>query len=452
MNDRSLSILILAAGKGTRMKSALPKVMHPLAGFPLLWHVRQTAEALAPTALVGVIGPEMNTVADALAPWPTVVQTERLGTGHAVQTGLAALPNATDDTAMTIVLYGDTPLLRPETIRLMRDRLEASPDAALIVLGFPCADPLPYGRLKTTAAGQLEAIVEYADATPEEKRLPLCNSGVMVFRQAALARLLPMLSATNSKGEYYLTDTVRHARTLGMMCLYAETDSTEVLGINSRAELAEVEGLLQARLRRQHMDNGVTLLDPASVSFAADTVIAADVVIEPHVFFGPNVRVARDVTIKAFSHIEGASIGSGAVIGPFARLRPGTVLGEDVRIGNFVETKAARFGDGAKANHLSYLGDATIGAGSNIGAGTITCNYDGFRKARTTLGEGVFVGSNTALVAPVSIGDGAIIGAGSTITRDVPPDALALTRPEQRIRAGTAAVFRARKSKDKVLS
>jgi bifunctional UDP-N-acetylglucosamine pyrophosphorylase/glucosamine-1-phosphate N-acetyltransferase len=447
MNDSPLTILILAAGKGTRMKSALPKVMHPLAGFPLLWHVRRTAEALLPDALVGVIGPEMAAVAAQLKPWPTVAQTERLGTGHAVQTGVAALPTGNTN-GFTVVLYGDTPLLRADTIRAMLKRLRAMPDAALIVLGFPCPDPLPYGRLKTTN-GQLDAIIEYADASPAEKALPLCNSGVMVFRQDALVRLLPMLDAANSKGEYYLTDTVRHARTLGMACLYAETDSTEVLGVNARAELAEVEGLLQARLRRQHMDNGVTLIDPASVQFAADTEIAADVLIEPHVFFGPGVSIGTNTTIKGFSHIEGATIGSGAVVGPFARLRPGTVLDADVRIGNFVETKAAHFGEGAKANHLSYLGDATIGAGSNIGAGTITCNYDGFRKARTTLGEGVFIGSNTALVAPVSIGDGAIIGAGSTITRDVPPDALAVSRADLRLQEQGAARFRNRKTRER---
>ena len=446
MQHLPLTLLILAAGKGTRMKSALPKVMHPLAGFPLIWHVRQTAEALAPSALVGVIGPEMETVAAQLSPWPTVVQTERLGTGHAVQVGMAALAQQGNTDGYTVVLYGDTPLLRPATVRAMLDRLAATPEAALIVLGFQCTDPLPYGRLQTTG-DQLEAIIEYADASPAEKALPLCNSGVMVFRQAALLQLLPLLDAGNSKGEYYLTDTVRHARALGMACLYAETDSTEVLGINARAELAEVEGLLQARLRQQHMDNGVTLIDPASVTFAADTVLAADVVIEPHVFFGPGVSIASGVMLRAFSHLEGAKVGTGAVVGPFARLRPGTVLGDDVRIGNFVETKAVHFGAGAKANHLSYLGDATIGAGSNIGAGTITCNYDGFRKARTVLGEGVFVGSNTALGAPVSIGNGAMIGAGSTIRRDVPPDALAVSHTDLRLQEQGAARFRNRKTK-----
>jgi bifunctional UDP-N-acetylglucosamine pyrophosphorylase / glucosamine-1-phosphate N-acetyltransferase len=445
MPHPSLNILILAAGKGTRMRSALPKVLHPLAGFPLIWHVRRTAEALAPQALVGIIGPEqeMDPVAVLFHPWPVAVQAERLGTGHAVQTGVAALPADTASDSLTVVLYGDTPLLQADIIRGMADRLLAVPAAALCVLGFHTADSTAaYGRLET-AQGQVQAIVEYADASPAQRALTLCNSGVMVFRHGALLQLLPLLENTNSKGEYYLTDTVRHARALGLECLVAETASDAVLGVNSRAELAVLEGLLQARLRQRHLDAGVTLLAPDTVTFAADTVLAADVLIEPHVFFGPGVTVDTGVTIRGFSHIEGAAIGAGCVVGPFARLRPGTVLAEDVRIGNFVETKAARLGTGAKANHLSYLGDADIGAHSNIGAGTITCNYDGVRKSRTVLGEGVFVGSNTALVAPVTIGDGALIGAGSVITRDVEPGALALSRAEQMVKAGGAGRLRA---------
>ena len=443
METRKPAVLVLAAGIGTRMRSRRPKVMHEIAGRSMIEHVLAAARALSPERIVVVIGPDMPDLAAAVAPLPTVVQDERRGTGHAVMAAMDALAGADGD---VLVVYGDTPRLRPETLEAMLAARRGDPPPAVVVLGMRPDDPGQYGRLITDPAGGLRAIVEYRDADPDERAIDLVNSGVVAVDGAVLPDLLNDLTNDNAKGEYYLTDIVAAARRRGRGAGYVEAPADELVGINSRAELAAVEAQLQAELRTRAMAGGATLIAPDTVFLAADTELGRDVVVEPHVVFGPGVSVADDVTIRAFSHIEGARIAAGAVIGPFARLRPGADIGERAHIGNFVEVKNASLGEGAKANHLSYLGDATIGAGANIGAGTITCNYDGFAKWRTEIGAGAFIGTNTALVAPVKVGDGAVIGAGSVIAEDVPVDALGLTRPARKTVAGWAARNRARKT------
>jgi len=428
------------------MKSARPKVLHKVAGRAMIEHVLETAKALAPARMLAVLAPGMEPVADAVAPLPTAVQEPQLGTAHAV---MAARDRLGDFAGDVLVLYADNPLIRSQTLeRMIAARREAAGAApAVVVLGFRPPDAAEYGRLIVDDRGELEAIVEYRDATPAQRALDLCNSGVMLIDGAHLFTLLDQIGNDNAKGEYYLTDIVAVARARGLHCAVVEAAADEVLGVNSRAELAIAEAVCQDRLRRQAMDAGVTLIDPKSVFFSFDTALGRDVVIEPHVVFGPGVAVGDEVTIRAFSHIEGARIADGATVGPFARLRPGAEIGERARIGNFVEVKNARIETGAKVNHLTYIGDARIGEGANIGAGTITCNYDGFAKWHTEIGAGAFIGSNTALVAPVTIGAGAIIGAGSAISKDVPADALALTRAKQTVRDGWAASFRKRHRK-----
>ena len=438
-----IACIVLAAGQGTRMKSSQPKVMHRVAGTPMVGHVVRTAEALGPQRIVVVVGPAMEGVAAAVAPHPTVLQADRLGTGHAVS---MAREHLQDFAGTVLVLYGDTPLVRPETLRRLAAALERPERPAVAVLGMRPSDPGAYGRLVTAGEGALEAIVEAADATPEQRRIGLVNAGFMVVDGRRLFELLDRVGNANSKGEYYLTDLVAVARAAGLPCAYVEGEEEDALGVNSRAELAVAEGLMQRRLRAAAMAGGATLIDPASVFLSLDTVLGRDVVVEANVVFGPGVRVADDVEIRAFSHLEGVTIAAGARIGPFARLRPGAEIGRDAHIGNFVEVKNATVEDGAKVNHLSYIGDARVGAKANIGAGTITCNYDGFLKHRTDIGAGAFIGSNTALVAPVSVGDGAIIGAGSTVTRDVPADAIAVVRGETTTRPGMAKIFRERKA------
>lgn len=429
------AVIVLAAGQGTRMNSDLPKVLHTLAGAPLVAHALATARAVEPERTVVVTGHGRADVAAAVhaidPDIATAEQAEQLGTAHAVRQAEGALAGFEGD---VIVLYGDTPLVRPETLQAMLDARAAG--AGVVVLGFEAAQPGGYGRLVTAPDGSLLAIVEAKDATAAERAISLCNSGLMVADAATLFALLAEVGNANAKGEYYLTDIVALARARGLAAAAITCPEAETLGINSRADLAAAEAAFQARARAETMANGATLTDPATVWFALDTVIGRDVTIGPNVFFGPEVTVESGATIHAFCHLEGCHVSRGARIGPFARLRPGAEIAEDVHIGNFVEVKNAIVEEGAKANHLTYIGDATIGARANIGAGTITCNYDGVFKHRTEIGAGAFIGSNTALVAPVRVGAGAIVGAGSTVTRDVPDGALAVARGRQETKPG----------------
>lgn len=437
-----IAAIILAAGKGSRMKSDLHKVLHPIAARPMLLHLIESVQTLSPGQIIVVTGAGRDQVEKAVAPLGigTALQAEQLGTGHAVLQARDSLAGFDGD---VLILYGDVPLISATTMQRMIDRLHAPDAPATVVLGFRPADPAAYGRIIADADGRIGKMVEFKDASPDERAVTLCNSGLMAARAADLFALLARVGNDNAAGEYYLPDVVMLAASDGRPSAVIETDADEVAGVNSRAELAGVERRWQQRRRAQAMADGATLIAPDTVWFAHDTRIGRDVVIEPHVVFGPDVSVADGVTIHAFCHIEGTTIANGATVGPYARLRPGTVLGEGAKIGNFVETKQAVLGPGAKANHLSYLGDATIGANANIGAGTITCNYDGFFKYQTIIGAGAFIGSNSALVAPVSIGAGAIVAAGSVVTRDVSADALALVRPDQTEKPGWAASFRA---------
>lgn len=437
-----LAIIVIAAGKGTRMKSALPKVLHPLASRPLIGHVLTTAQSLSPQILVAVTAPDMNDVNEVARQYVPAIgiakQVKQLGTGDAVK---AAYPYLTSFQGTTLVLYGDTPLISTETLTRV---LDATQTYDIVVLGMRPSDPGAYGRLKQNSDGELEAIVEFKDATDAEKAIPLCNSGVMAIRGGRIAELVEKITNTNAKGEYYLTDIVKIGRDQGLKCGIVEAETEELLGINTREELYHSEQYLQNKLRTKAMLNGVTLLDASTVYFSADTKLGSDVTIQPHVFFGPGVIVGDNVTIRAFSHLEGCTIAKGSRIGPYARIRPGSKLGEDVHIGNFVEVKKSEVGKGAKINHLSYIGDSFVGEEANIGAGTITCNYDGFYKYETHIGKKAFIGSHTALIAPVVVGEGAIVGAGSIISHDVAPDALALTRSEQIAKPSWATAFRAR--------
>lgn len=429
------------------MKSALPKVLHRVANRPMIGYLTAALDSLSPARTVIVVSPDQPDVADYVAPADTVIQDPPLGTGHAVMAALPALEGFAGD---VLVMFGDTPLLSAVTMQAMVDARRAKGDPAIAVLGFRPDDPAAYGRMITNAAGELTEIVEARDATPEQLEIGLCNAGIMAFDGERLAELLGAIRDDNAKGEYYLTDAIAVVREKGWHCVVVETgDADEVMGVNARTDLAVAEEAMQNRLRRRAMENGATLTAPETVWFSADTVLGQDVTVGPNVWFGPGVTVADNVEIRPFCHIEGAVVAEGAIIGPFARLRPGAEIGRDVHIGNYVEVKEATLEEGAKANHLSYIGDSTVGAGANIGAGTITCNYDGFFKSRTEIGKGAFIGSNTALVAPVRIGDGAITGAGSTISRDVPDDALALTRADADVREGWAAKFRKRKKAEK---
>jgi len=438
MTNESIAAILLAAGQGTRMKSAKPKVMHALAGRPMVLHLLDTVRSLDAAQSVVVTGPGMDEIASAVAPVPTVLQQDRLGTAHAVAQARPVLENFP---GTVLVLYGDTPLITAATIRAMLDRRAQAPHPSVVVLGFRPKNGGEYGRLVFGANG-LQAIVEYKDATPEQRQIPLCNSGVMAIEGKHLFSLIDKIGNDNAKGEFYLTDIVKLAVAQGLTASYVEAEEEELLGVNSRAELAEAEAVLQKRLRNNAMARGATLVDPASVTLSWDTVLGRDVTIGPSVVFGPGVTVADDVEIRPFCHLEGVTIAKGAQIGPFARLRPGAAIGEQAHIGNFVEIKKATVEAGAKVNHLTYIGDAKIGAKANIGAGTITCNYDGFGKYLTEIGAGAFVGSNSSLVAPVKIGDGAIVGAGSVITKDVAADALAVGRGTQMELPGWAERFR----------
>ncbi len=439
MAEIRIAAVVLAAGKGTRMKTELPKVLHKLAGRPMINHVLANLAPLGCERIVVVIGPGMEGVAAAVVPHAIALQTEPLGTGHAVLAARAALQGFAGD---VLIVYGDCPFISSATIGKLIARRRAADQPAVVVLGMRPADPAQYGRLIIGADGMLQAIVEYRDANAEQRAITLCNSGVMAIDGKRLFALLDRVGNANAKGEYYLTDIVAIARADGAACAVVEAPADELIGINSRAELGAAEAILQNRLRAQAMENGATLIDPQTVFLSFDTRLGRDVVVGPNVVFGPGVEVADGAEIKAFCHLEGARVATGAAIGPFARLRPGTVIGERARIGNFVEAKNANVGPDAKANHLTYLGDAVVGAGANVGAGTITANYDGFNKHKTEIGADASIGSNSVLVAPVKVGRGAIVAAGSVITQSVSADALALARGRQTEKAGWAAKFR----------
>ncbi len=440
MTATALMIVVLAAGKGTRMKSDLPKVLHAVGGRSMLGHVLDLAKAARADRTAVVVGPGMDDVRQAafgIAPDIEVfVQKDQHGTADAVKAAATAIAAHTGD---VIVLYADTPLIESATIDRLRATLDAG--AAVAVLGFEANDPTGYGRLLTDHAGALLAIREHKDASEAERRIGLCNSGVIAFRVPDLAGVLARIGNDNAKGEYYLTDAVAIIRADGGRAAVVSSAETEVLGVNSRVELAEAEAIFQRRRRRKAMEEGATLIAPETVWFSHDTVVGRDVVIQPNVFFGIGVTVEDGAEILANCHFEQARIGKGARVGPFARLRPGAKLAANVHVGNFVEVKNLEMGEGAKANHLAYLGDGKVGAKANIGAGTIFCNYDGFFKHQTNVGAGAFVGSNCSLVAPVRIGESAYIGSGSVITKDVAAGSLALERSPQEERPGWAEKF-----------
>jgi bifunctional UDP-N-acetylglucosamine pyrophosphorylase/glucosamine-1-phosphate N-acetyltransferase len=441
MNRTKFAVVILAAGQGTRMRSDTHKVLHPIAGRPLLLHLLDTVGAMGAERSVVVVGKGREQIEAALAGRgaSTAVQSEQKGTAHAVQMAEEALA---DFEGPVLILYGDTPFVTEATLRRMLDRLAAPDEPGVVVLASSPADGKTYGRVILGDGDRIAKMVEYKDANEAERAVKLCNSGMMAVRSPDLFRWLDKVGNANAAGEYYLPDIVMIARDEGHHPVAIEGESFETAGVNSRAELAHLELDWQRRRREEALEKGATLIDPESVWFSHDTKLGRDATIEPHVVFGPGVAIADGAVIRAFCHIEGATISSGCEVGPFARLRPGTVLGEGAKVGNFVEVKKAVLGAGAKANHLSYIGDADVGAKANIGAGTITCNYDGFGKYRTEIGAGAFIGSNSALVAPVSIGAGAIIGAGSVITRPVAADELAVARGEQRGIKGWADRFR----------
>ena len=434
--------VILAAGKGTRMKSARPKVLHAIGGCSLVSHVIMLAKQTGVASITVVVGPGMDDVAAEVSEWDAsaaiTVQESQNGTADAVASARNALAGAT---GVTAVLYGDTPLITAETISRLSASLSQD-GADLAVLGFHADDPTGYGRLVCDDDGYVVAIREEADANEQERALSLCNSGVIVFSSTELMfSLIDAIGNDNAKGEFYLTDAIEVAVSRGLKAAIRVCPESEVLGVNTRGHLAQAEAVLQERLRAAAMENGTTLLDPGSVYFSVGTELGRDVTVEPNVYFGPGVHVGDNVTVKAFSHLEGVTIREGASVGPFARLRPGADIGVDAKIGNFVEVKKAVIERGAKVNHLSYIGDAHVGAEANVGAGTITCNYDGFNKHKTEIGEGAFIGSNSCLVAPVKIGKNAYIGTGSVVTRNVSDDALALSRSAQVEKEGWAIRF-----------
>ena len=439
--------VVLAAGEGTRMVSLRPKVLHEVAGRSMLAHSLAAIEAAGIGRVALVVGPGRDDVAAVAPAARAFTQIERRGTAHAVLAAADAIAEGPDD---VLVAFADTPLVRPETFALMHARLRET-GAAVVVLGFEARNPAGYGRL-LVAGGTLMAIREEKDASAAERAVTLCNGGLMALAGAHALALLREVKPQNAQNEFYLTDVVALARARGLPTAFVTVDETEIMGVNDRVQLARAEAGIQVRLREAAMRAGATLVDPASVTLSFDTRLGRDVVVEPHVVFAPGVSVADGARIRAFSHLEGVRVGARAIIGPFARLRPGSVLGEDVHVGNFVEVKASTLDAGVKANHLSYIGDASVGARSNVGAGTITCNYDGFLKSRTTIGADVFVGSHSSLIAPVTIGDGAYIGTGSVVTDDVSPDALVLARARQVEKPGWAKAFRAGRSTAKIAS
>jgi bifunctional UDP-N-acetylglucosamine pyrophosphorylase/glucosamine-1-phosphate N-acetyltransferase len=447
MTERTCLAVVLAAGEGTRMRSSLPKVLHPVASEPMLAHVLRAVAGAGATACIVVVGPDHDAVAkEAARVFPNAEiarQMQRLGTAHAVLAARAALERGYDD---VLVVFADTPLVRAAT--LTRLRAAIADGAAVAGAGFTPADPTGYGRL-IIEDGRLTAIREHNDATDAERAIRLCNGGLMALFGRQALTLLDRIGNANAKKEFYLTDAVALAGEAGLRAVAVEVEEDDVTGVNTKAQLAETEALLQQRLRRAALEAGVTMIAPETVFLSADTKLASDVTIEPYVYFGPGVTVEAGAIIHSFSHLTGAHIGEGAEVGPFARLRPGARMGKGSKLGNFVEMKAAVLGDGAKANHLAYIGDGQVGERANIGAGTIFCNYDGSAKHRTEVGKGAFVGSNSALVAPVKIGDGAYIGSGSVITEDVPAESLALGRVRQVVKEGWAARLRGLKAAGK---
>jgi bifunctional UDP-N-acetylglucosamine pyrophosphorylase/glucosamine-1-phosphate N-acetyltransferase len=439
MPRRALAAIILAAGQGKRMKSTLPKILHPVAGKPMVRHVVDAAARLKAERLVVVTAPGQDVVARVVAPATTAVQQVARGTADAVR---AAMPSLRGFAGDVLILCGDVPLIGADTLKALLKARLAKSDPAVVVLGFRPYDPAAYGRLVTDKSGNLERIVEFKDASDSERAIGLCNAGAYAVDGRVLEGYLAKIGNGNAQGEFYLTDLVSVARGDGRNVAVVEGRAEDALGINSRADLALVEATYQSMRRRAALADGVTMIEPNSVWFSHDTKLGRDVTLEPSVVFGPGVTVGDNVQIKAFCHIEGAKIAEGAIVGPFARLRPGAAIGKGAHIGNYVEVKNTTIGEGAKANHLTYLGDATVGAGANIGAGTITCNYDGFFKHRTEIGAGAFIGTNNSLVAPVRIGKGAITAAGSVIVEPVPPNALAVARGRQTSKGGWAGRFR----------
>ena len=444
MVERTCLAIVLAAGEGTRMRSARPKVLHEIAGQSMLAHVLDVVRRAGGSAVAVVVGPDADSVgAEARRTIPGAeifVQSERRGTGHAVLVAKEAIARERDD---VLVIFGDTPLIRPQTLLEMRKALAQG--AAIAVLGFRPQNPTGYGRL-VLENGELVAVREEIDASPAERAIGLCNGGLMALTGETALSILNQIRNDNRKGEFYLTDAIAIARTMKLRVVAIETEEDDVRGINTKSQLAEAEAVQQQRLRKAAMDAGVTLVAPETVFLAADTKFGRDVIVEPYVVIGPGVTVEDNAVIRSFSHLDHAHVGRGALIGPFARLRPGAKLGAEVHIGNFVEIKEAVIEDGAKANHLAYIGDARLGAGANFGAGAIVCNYDGEAKHRTDIGKGAFIGSNAALVAPVTIGDGAYVATGSVITHNVPVDGLAIARERQVVKEGGATRIRALKS------
>lgn len=426
MSEKETAIIILAAGKGTRMKSSLPKVLHKICSKSMVNHVIDTAISLDPKKIITVLSEGMYEVANSIKNVSQVViQKEQLGTGDAVKPALAELRNFNGN---ILILYADTPLIEKNTLEEMLKKLD---NADVVVLGFRPYDAAEYGRLVVNNIGELERIVEYKDASHDERDIDLCNSGVIAAEAQTLFSVINKIDNKNAKGEYYLTDIIELACNENKKCSYVEGSEDEVLGVNNRVQLSEAEYIMQQRLRNSAMLNGATLIDPETVHFSHDTKLGQDVVINPNVFFGEGVQIADNVEIKSFCHIEKATIATGCVIGPFARIRPDTHIAANAKIGNFVEIKKSNIGEGAKVSHLTYIGDSEVGADANIGAGTVTCNYDGYNKYKTKIGKGAFIGSNTSLVAPVTIGEKAVVGAGSTITKNVDDGALAVARNRQ---------------------
>ena len=450
MPRRSCLAIVLAAGEGTRMRSRRPKALHSLGGTSLLAHAMNAAIAAGTMDQAIVVGPDHGAVAEEgqrVAPKAQIFeQRERRGTAHAVLSARKAIAKGADD---ILVIFADTPLVRAETLSKLRKTIAEG--AAVAVLGFKPANPHGYGRL-LMRGNELVGIREERDATPDERKIEFCNGGLMALAGAHALAILDRIGNANAKGEYYLTDAVAIARDMGLKAVAVETSEDDVRGINTKAQLAEAEAVLQQRLRAAAMEAGVTMTAPDSVFLSADTKFGKDITIEPNVVFGPGVTIEDGATIRSFSHLEGAHVGKGARVGPFARLRPGADLGKDVHIGNFVEIKEATIETGAKVNHLTYIGDARVGEGANVGAGTITCNYDGVTKHHTDIGKGAFIGSNSALVAPVKIGDGAYVGTGTVVTKDVPAGALALARTKQTVKEGWAKRLRQVKALGKNLS
>ncbi len=424
-----LHIVVLAAGQSSRMKSKTSKILHSLAGWSVLRHVLEVAKALSPETVILVTSPEADAIAeegkDVIADLKHVVQEQPQGTGDAVKT---ALPHLEHASGTVLVLYGDSPLMQPDTLRRL---IEARSGHQVALTAMQPFDPAHYGRVVLDEAGQVEAIVEYKDASEEQRTIRLCNAGVMALAAGAVPELLSKLSNDNAKKEYYLTDVVKLVKEAGGSCGYIVADEEEMLGVNNRAELAYAEGVMQWRLRRRALDAGVGMVAPETVFLSMDTQFGEDVMLHPHVVIGKGVSIKDDVEIRSFSHLEGATVEAGATVGPYARLRPGAVIGHRAGVGNFVEIKNAQLAEGVKIGHLSYIGDAEVGANTNIGAGTITCNYDGRHKHQTVIGRDVFIGSDTSLVAPVTVADGATIGAGSVITEDVPEYGLSIARGKQ---------------------